>query len=127
MSLFFSLVEFSPYANIGLTYQLPALIEGRGPQRKVSLVISPLKSLIVDQVDQMNAFVPGSAVSFMSGLGSSEHTQRWNQVRNRDGGICLIFCTPEKVTKSNKLRGELEKLNSSGRLGRFVIDEAHCW
>mmetsp|Transcript_34480 Transcript_34480/g.101320 ORF Transcript_34480/g.101320 Transcript_34480/m.101320 type:complete len:1203 (-) Transcript_34480:13-3621(-) len=109
-----------------LTYQLPALIEGRGSERKVSLVISPLKSLIVDQVDQMNAFVPGSAVSFMSGLGSTEHTQRWNQVRNPDGGICLIFCTPEKVTKSNKLRGELEKLNSSGRLGRFVIDEAHC-
>jgi superfamily II DNA helicase RecQ len=111
----------------GLTYQLPALIEGRGPRRKVSLVISPLKSLIVDQVDQMNDFVPGSAVSFMSGIGNNEHAHRWNQVRNPDGGICLIFCTPEKVSKSNRLRSELEKLNGSGRLGRFVIDEAHCW
>jgi superfamily II DNA helicase RecQ len=109
-----------------LTYQLPALLEGRGQQRKVTLVVSPLISLLRDQEDQMNGFVAGSAVSFMSGMGSSEHAQRWAQVRDPNGGICLILCTPEKITKSNKLRSELEKLNSAGRLGRFVIDECHC-
>lgn len=110
-----------------LTYQLPALWEGRfTPQRKVTLVISPLLSLIQDQEEQMNAFCADSAVSFTSSMGASEHARRWALVRDPDAGVCLIFCTPEKVSKSNKLCSELDKLHAAGRLGRFVIDEAHC-
>ena len=92
-----------------LTYQLPALLEGMSPSHKVTLVISPLLSLIRDQEDQMNAFCKGSATSFTSGIegGVSEHAQRWNRVRDPHGGICLIFVTPEKVSKSNKLRAEV--------------------
>ncbi|KAL7562089.1 hypothetical protein ACA910_015410 [Epithemia clementina (nom. ined.)] len=110
-----------------LTYQLPALYEGRlSGQAKVTLVISPLLSLIQDQEEQMNALVPGSATSFTSGLGTSEQAKRWNMVRDPQGGLCLVFVTPEKVHKSNKLRTELQKLFDQNRLGRFVIDEAHC-
>ena len=130
-----------------LTYQLPAIYEGRHHQyrysssssssstsspplstNKITVVISPLLSLIQDQEEQLNAIVPGSATSFTSGLsgGSSEHARRWNLVRNPNAGICLILVTPEKVHKSTKLRTELQKLYIQGRLGRFVIDECHC-
>ena len=111
-----------------LTYQLPSLLEGRGPERKVTFVISPLLSLIQDQEEQMNGICPGSALSFSSGLlgGSTEHARRWKLVRDPAAGVCLVFVTPEKVSQSNKLRGELEHLHSQGRLGRFVIDECHC-
>jgi len=109
-----------------LTYQLPALVEGRSPARKITLVISPLLSLIRDQEEQMNEFEPNSAVAFTSGIGTSEQTRRWNLVRDVNSGICLVFVTPERVFKSNKLRSELEKLNDQKRLGRFVIDECHC-
>jgi RecQ family ATP-dependent DNA helicase len=111
-----------------LTYQLPALIEGRGPERKVSFVISPLLSLIQDQEEQMNAFEPGSAISFTSSIqgGQAEHARRWDMVRDPKQGMCLVFVTPEKVSKSGKLRSEMEKLFNQGRLGRFVIDECHC-
>ena len=120
-----------------LTYQLPALLEGRcensnnsnsSNNNKVTLVISPLLSLIQDQEEQMNAFSPGSAVSFTSGLagGATEHARRWAMVRDPAAGVCLILVTPEKVSKSNKLCAELDKLFQQGRLGRFVIDEAHC-
>ena len=112
-----------------LTYQLPALLEGRhSPAAKVTFVVSPLLSLIQDQVEQMNAFAPGSAVSFTSNMpgGSSEHARRWGLVRDRMQGVCLVFVTPEKVSKSNKLCAEMDKLFQQGRLGRFVIDEAHC-
>lgn len=111
-----------------LTYQLPSILEGRGPHRKVTFVISPLLSLIQDQEDQMNGICKGSAISFSSSLtgGPTEHARRWNLVRDPAGGVCLVFVTPEKVSQSNKLRGELEKLHSQGRLGRFVIDECHC-
>ena len=105
-----------------LTYQLPALLEGRGPDRKVTLVVSPLLSLIQDQEDQMNGFAKGSAVSFTSGLrgGNAEHTRRWRTVQDANAGVCLILVTPEKVHKSQRLRTELERLHDHGRLGRFV-------
>ena len=109
-----------------LTYQLPALLEGKSQERKITIVVSPLLSLIRDQEEQMNNFSRGTATSFSSSLGSAEQTQRWNAVRDPDGGVCLILVTPEKVFKSGKLKSELEKLNRQNRLGRFVIDEAHC-
>ena len=109
-----------------LTYQLPALLERETNPSKVTLVVSPLLSLIEDQVDQMNEFVHGSATSFVSGLGAQEHALRWAKIRDSQSGCVLIFVTPEKIVKSNKLRNELEKLNDQKRLGRFVIDEAHC-
>lgn len=71
----------------------------------------------------MNQFASDSALAFTSGIGTSEQARRWNLVRDRDSGVCIIFVTPEKVFKSNKLRSELEKLNNQKRLGRFVIDE----
>ena len=111
-----------------LTYQLPALLEGRGPSAKITFVISPLLSLIQDQEEQMNQFAPNSATSFTSGLkgGTSEHARRWGLIRDAQAGMCLVFVTPEKVDKSGKFKSELQNLYNQGRLGRFVIDEAHC-
>lgn len=109
-----------------MTYQLPALLEGRNQTRKITLVVSPLLSLIRDQEEQMNQFAANSAIAFTSGIGTSEQARRWGLVRDSNSGICIIFVTPEKVFKSNKLRSELEKLNDQNRLGRFVIDECKC-
>ena len=111
-----------------LTYQLPAVIESESNQCKVTVVISPLISLIRDQEDQMNQFRAGSALSFYSNMagGTTEQARRWGLVRDPNAGVGLIFVTPEKVTKSGRLKSEMEKLNNQGRLGRFVVDEAHC-
>jgi superfamily II DNA helicase RecQ len=111
-----------------LTYQLPAVLECfecGGRPRKVTVVISPLVSLIRDQEEQMNRMIPGSAASFTSAMagGTSEHARRWGMVRDPNGGVALIFVTPEKVGQSTKFKGEMEKLHNQGRLGRFVIDE----
>jgi ATP-dependent DNA helicase Q1 len=101
---------------------------GGRPLGKVTFVISPLLSLIHDQEEQMNAFMPNSAISFTSSLkgGNAEHARRWQLVQDPDQGICLVFVTPEKVNQSGKLKAELQKLYEQGRLGRVVIDECHC-
>eukprot|EP00536_Pseudo-nitzschia_multiseries_P010940 jgi/Psemu1/204581/e_gw1.352.66.1 len=105
-----------------LLYQLPAVLESP----KVTVVVSPLLSLIQDQEDQMNAFVQNSCVSFTSGMGNAQHTENWKRVRSVTGGIVMILVTPERVFKSTKLRSELQRLDEQNRLGRFVIDECHC-
>lgn len=38
----------------------------------------------------------------------------------------ILLVTPEKIIKSKLLMSRLEKAYQSGRLLRFVIDEAHC-
>lgn len=105
-----------------LLYQLPAVLESP----KVTVVVSPLLSLIQDQEEQMNAFVRNSCVSFTSGMGVGQHNENWNRVRDVSGGIMMILVTPERVFKSGKLKSELQNLDEQNRLGRFVIDECHC-
>ena len=106
-----------------LTYQLPAILER---YRKVTFVVSPLLSLIQDQEEQMNAFAAGSATSFTSSISASMQAERWNRLGDPQSGVCLVFLTPEKIQKSLRLKKELQKLYDANRLGRFVIDEAHC-
>ena len=105
-----------------LLYQLPAVLESP----KITVVVSPLLSLIQDQEDQMNAFVRNSCVSFTSGMGQGQHNENWKRVRDVGGGIMMILVTPERVFKSGKLKSEMQNLDEQNRLGRFVIDECHC-
>jgi hypothetical protein len=105
-----------------LLYQLPAVLEFP----KITLVVSPLLSLIQDQEDQMNGFVRNSCVSFSSGMSVTEQNMNWNKIRDVNSGVMMILVTPERVFKSNKLKSELQKLEEQNRLGRFVIDECHC-
>jgi ATP-dependent DNA helicase Q1 len=105
-----------------LLYQLPAILEFP----KITLVVSPLLSLIQDQEDQMNGFVRNSCVSFSSGMSVTEQNENWNKIRDVNSGVMMILVTPERVFKSNKLKSELQKLEEQNRLGRFVIDECHC-
>ena len=108
-----------------LTYQLPAVLEGK-LLKKITLVISPLLSLIRDQEDQMNALCPGSAISVTSSVANREKNQMWELLEDPNGGICIVLVTPERVSNSKKLSLVLAKLHKQGRLGRFVVDECHC-
>ncbi|OWZ78617.1 ATP-dependent DNA helicase [Cryptococcus neoformans Bt85] len=107
-----------------LTYQLPAVM-GRG----LTVVVSPLLALIWDQVRALKEI--GIECVMLTG---STSTQEQNEIytRLRDGPshgekeIRLCYVTPEKVSKSKRFISVLEKMNQSGRLRRFVIDEAHC-
>ena len=119
-----------------LTYQLPAWYEYVACNQKVTLVVSPLVSLLMDQEVQFNQIVDNAqqqsnsdsllprAAAVWSGLSTSQQAAVWRQVRQ--GDVALLLVTPEKVHKSQRLRSELQFLYQANRLGRFVIDECHC-
>lgn len=100
-------------AGKSICYQLPAVI-----QSGITLVISPLISLMKDQVDQLN--ITGIPATFInSTLNEQESKERMQQVLQ--GHIKILFVAPERF--------ELETFNhfvKSLPLDLIAIDEAHC-
>lgn len=102
-----------------LTFQLPALLSSG-----LTIVIMPLISLIQDQTVLLTAL--GINVKVFSGTQSSGiQNQIYDEVRS-DPSVKMLFITPEKLAKSDKLNSFLSELYYENRLQRVVIDEAHC-
>jgi len=67
-----------------LTYQMPAVLENYAFTKKASkltVVITPLISLMEDQVNQMNSFLPRSAESLYSEMGKNKMNGVWRGER----------------------------------------------
>ncbi|UKZ55111.1 hypothetical protein TrVGV298_008928 [Trichoderma virens] len=109
-----------------LCYQLPAVVKS-GRTRGVTIVVSPLLSLMQDQVDHMKA-LGIQAVAFNSEC-SPEYKRQvmsaFNE-RNPEHFIELLYVTPEMASKSPQFMNALQSLYRSRKFARIVIDEAHC-
>ncbi|MBU0455665.1 MAG: DNA helicase RecQ [Gammaproteobacteria bacterium] len=96
-----------------LCYQLPAIVsEG------VVIVVSPLISLMRDQVDALQANGI-SAAFYNSSLGEKE--SRRVLAKLHDNELDLLYIAPERLVKP----AFLERLKSIN-IALFAIDEAHC-
>ena len=96
-----------------LCFQLPALMKDG-----LAVVISPLISLMKDQVDSLQDM--GIAAECLnSSLPSEEQRSIINQVRR--GQVKLLYISPERL----QTEGMIQLLKSVPR-SFFVIDEAHC-
>ena len=109
-----------------LCYQLPSIIQS-GKTRGVTVVISPLLSLMQDQVDHLQKLKIQAL--FINSEVSMEH-RRLVMTSLRDPHvekyIQLLYITPEMINKSQALINAFRDLHQRNRLARFVIDEAHC-
>ena len=96
-----------------LCYQAPAIVRG-----DTTVVISPLISLMKDQVDGLRA-CGVRAVQLNSSQTSEE--LRAGERAVLDGSIRLLFASPERLATSS-FRSLLKQVG----VRRFAIDEAHC-
>ncbi|HMQ60158.1 MAG TPA: RecQ family ATP-dependent DNA helicase [Flavilitoribacter sp.] len=103
-----------------LTFQLPALIRGEG-LHALTVIISPLQSLMKDQVDVLrNRHDITSAVTINGMLSPLERADAIERVRS--GGANLLYISPESLRS-----GTIFNLMKGRQIDRFVIDEAHCF
>ena len=102
-----------------LTFQVPALMAGRNVHG-LTVVISPLQSLMKDQVDNLSDRGVSDAVTINGLLDPIERAAAIEQVSN--GTANLLYIAPEMLRSRT-----IERLLLSRNVVRFVIDEAHCF
>lgn len=102
-----------------LTFQLPALMAGRNTHG-LTVIISPLQSLMKDQVDNLAARGISNAVTINGLLDPIERATAIQQVY--EGTANLLYISPEMLRSKT-----IERLLIGRNVVRFVIDEAHCF
>lgn len=102
-----------------ITFQLPALVQGEAV-RGLTVIISPLQSLMKDQVDNLELKGITDAVTINGALDPIERAKAYERVE--DGSASLLYLSPESLRSKS-----IETLLLKRNIVRFVIDEAHCF
>ena len=108
-----ALVVMPTGAGKSLCYQLPAVA-----LRGLTLIVSPLISLMTDQVRQLRALrIPAMMLS----SGQSRDEQREVMAKLRDGFRGLLYVAPERFSAPGFF-----SIITGRKLSLLAIDEAHC-
>ncbi|THK33065.1 ATP-dependent DNA helicase Q4 [Diachasma alloeum] len=116
-----TLVTLSTGSGKSLCYQLPAYLYSKR-SHCITLVISPLVSLMDDQVTGIPSFLSAAAL----------HTGQTQAVREKimqtvkDGNLDILLVSPEAVVAGEKSTGFGSLLRQLPPIAFACIDEAHC-
>jgi ATP-dependent DNA helicase RecQ len=113
------LAVFPTGGGKSITFQVPALISGESV-KGLTVVISPLQSLMKDQVDNLERIRITDAVTINGMLDPIERRKSFERVE--DGSASILYISPESLRS-----GTIKRLLLGRKIVRFVIDEAHCF
>ncbi len=113
------LAVFPTGGGKSITFQVPALMAGENV-KGLTVVISPLQSLMKDQVDNLEKNQITEAVTINGLLDPIERAKSIERIR--DGRASILYISPESLRSKTT-----EKLLLGRKIVRFVIDEAHCF
>ena len=113
------LAVFPTGGGKSITFQLPALMSGENAQG-LTIVISPLQSLMKDQVDNLEKVGITEVVTINGLLNPIERAKSIERVE--DGSASILYISPESLRSHT-----IERLILGRKVVRFVIDEAHCF
>jgi ATP-dependent DNA helicase RecQ len=108
------LVVMPTGAGKSLCYQLPALMRD-----DLTLVVSPLVSLMQDQVEALERIAPGRVA--LVNAQQDAFTNDDAIARAARGELRLLYVAPERFSSPGFARAM-----QGARVGLFVVDEAHC-
>lgn len=107
-----------------ILFQGPAIYRAAS-SHKLSIVISPLRALMQDQIEELIEKGFGNAVDYISGDRTYPEVQNIYR-RIRGGEIALLYITPERFRVRSFTNALHERLENDGGLEYVVFDEAHC-
>jgi len=113
------LAVFPTGGGKSITFQVPALMSGEN-SKGLTVIISPLQSLMKDQVDNLEKNGITDAVTINGMLDPIERAKSFERIEN--GAAALLYISPESLRSKT-----IERLILSRKVARFVIDEAHCF
>lgn len=113
------LAVFPTGGGKSITFQVPALMSGES-SKGLTVVVSPLQSLMKDQVDNLEKIGITEAVTINGLLDPIEKAKSFERVE--DGSASILYISPESLRSRN-----IERLILGRKVVRFVIDEAHCF
>lgn len=113
------LAVFPTGGGKSITFQVPALMSGE-TAKGLTIVISPLQSLMKDQVDNLEKIGITEAVTINGLLDPIERAKSFERVE--DGSASILYISPESLRSRT-----IERLILGRKIVRFVIDEAHCF
>ncbi len=113
------LAVFPTGGGKSITFQVPALMAGKNI-KGLTVVISPLQSLMKDQVDNLERIGITDAVTINGLLDPIERAKSIERIH--DGRASILYISPEALRSKTT-----EKLLLGRKIARFVIDEAHCF